>query len=151
MRSKNQNKTGFPCRSNRRAKDWGSRLQPKPLAGAATSRRGRPRAWLAPAGAAPASIGSAGGQAAGGGCPLQGCKGSPTARAAACKDDRLQERPLAGAAPARCHPRAAAHAVGATAHTDDIQRRRLRKAMATTQVGARGLGHPFRKWTILPL
>ncbi|RWW17786.1 hypothetical protein GW17_00018265 [Ensete ventricosum] len=62
--------------------------------GATTSRRDRPRAWLAPA-----SVGSARGQAAGGGCPLQGSKGQP--RGKGC---RLQGRPLAGAVLAGAAP-----------------------------------------------
>ncbi|RZS23249.1 hypothetical protein BHM03_00056143, partial [Ensete ventricosum] len=59
----------------------GGRLRPKPLARAAASMRGRPRAWLAPAGAAPAGVGSARGQAARGSHPRLGSKGRlPAAR-----------------------------------------------------------------------
>ncbi|RWV95620.1 hypothetical protein GW17_00041745 [Ensete ventricosum] len=69
--------------------------RPKPLAGATASMCGRPRAWLAPVGAAPAGVGSAHGQAARGrvargqGCRQQGrsllqgqrpCKAAPPAR-----------------------------------------------------------------------
>ncbi|RZR93166.1 hypothetical protein BHM03_00021609 [Ensete ventricosum] len=77
-----------------------------PLAGAATSRRGRRRAWLAPI-------------AEGGGCPLQGRKrqprgqdcrlqgaarrpGLPPARAAAGRRDRLQGQHPREAAPPAC-------------------------------------------------
>ncbi|RWV93449.1 hypothetical protein GW17_00044092, partial [Ensete ventricosum] len=95
------------------------------------------------------------GQAAGGGCPLQGRKGQP--RGQGC---RLQGQSMAGATasrgsarvrrrrqPARSRPKAAAPAVGAAAHADDMQRRHLRRVAATAvvQMGARrGLGRPFR-------
>ncbi|RZS04339.1 hypothetical protein BHM03_00034668 [Ensete ventricosum] len=86
--------------------------------------RSRPRAWLAPAMAAPAGIGSAHGQAA---------RGSPTTRATACKGDRS----CRGSAhtrwhlpPARCCPRATTPTAGVAAHVDGVQRRCLRRAMA---------------------
>ncbi|RWW28790.1 hypothetical protein GW17_00006712 [Ensete ventricosum] len=85
------------------------------LARAAASRRGRPWAWLAPAGAAPTGVGSARGQAAGGGCSLQGRRwrllaarsqgvapwlGLPPARATAGRSDRQQwQRPRKAAPP----------------------------------------------------
>ncbi|RRT56417.1 hypothetical protein B296_00022080 [Ensete ventricosum] len=57
------------------------------LAGAVTTRRGRPQACLATAG-----VGSARGQAAGGDCLLQGRKGQP--RGAATHADSVQHRCL---------------------------------------------------------
>ncbi|RWW44831.1 hypothetical protein BHE74_00049375 [Ensete ventricosum] len=82
---------------------------------------GRTRAWLAPAG-----VGSARGQ------------GGRSYRGSACaRQHRL---------PARCRTRAAAPAVGATAHADDVQRRRWR-----SEGKGRGLGHPFEKRMIIPL
>ncbi|RWV85486.1 hypothetical protein GW17_00052717 [Ensete ventricosum] len=66
--------------------------------------RGRPRAWLALAGAAPVGVCSARSQ----GCRLQGrpsYRGSARAR---------RHRP-----PVRCRPRVAAPAAGAASHTDD--------------------------------
>ncbi|RZS28838.1 hypothetical protein BHM03_00062490 [Ensete ventricosum] len=87
------------------------------------------------------------GQATGGGCPLQGCKGQP--RGQGCC---LQGRPLAGVAaskgsartrrclqPTRWRSKAVAPVVRAAAHADSVQRRHLRRAAttATTQMGAR--------------
>ncbi|RRT34973.1 hypothetical protein B296_00039765, partial [Ensete ventricosum] len=54
--------------------------------------------------------------------------------------------------PVRCHPRAAAPAVGAAAHADSVQRRRLHRATRRHSEGrGRGLGHPFKKRMIIPL
>ncbi|RRT38333.1 hypothetical protein B296_00040083, partial [Ensete ventricosum] len=64
------------------------------------------------------------GHAAGGGCPLQGRKG--------------------GRQPVRCFLKAAAPAVGATAHSDGVQRCYLRRAAAVQMGARRGLGHPFK-------
>ncbi|RRT35477.1 hypothetical protein B296_00039080 [Ensete ventricosum] len=55
----------------------GDRPRPKPLVGAAVSMHGYPQAWLAPAGAVPAGVGSARDQVIRGGCPLRGRKGQP--------------------------------------------------------------------------
>ncbi|RWW53156.1 hypothetical protein BHE74_00040375 [Ensete ventricosum] len=61
--------------------------------------------------------------------------GLPPARAAAGRSGRQ---------PARCRPKAAAPAVGAAAHADDVQHPDLRR-VATAQMGARrGLGHPVK-------
>ncbi|RWV90513.1 hypothetical protein GW17_00047276 [Ensete ventricosum] len=74
----------------------GGRPRPKPFTGAAASNRGRPRAWLAPAGVVLAGVGTARDEAA---------RGSPAAMDAACKDSHW------------CRPRAAT-----AAHADDVQR-----------------------------
>ncbi|RWW10113.1 hypothetical protein GW17_00026360 [Ensete ventricosum] len=85
-----------------------------PLAGVAANRRGRPRAWLALVGAAPTSVGSARGQAAG--RPLAGA----TASRGSARARWLHP-------PTRCRPRAAALTEGAVAHADGVHHRRLRR------------------------
>ncbi|RWV82435.1 hypothetical protein BHE74_00043694 [Ensete ventricosum] len=86
----------------------GSRLRP--------GRKGQPPATR-PQGAAACD------QAAGGGCPLRGRKGGYSCRGRA--HARWHR------APARCCPRSAALTVGAAAHADGVQRRRLRRAATT--------------------
>ncbi|RWW38045.1 hypothetical protein BHE74_00056759, partial [Ensete ventricosum] len=64
---------------------------------------------------------------------------APAARAAASKGGRSckgNTRARRHRPSARCRPRAAAHAAGAAAHADDVQRHRLRRAAATTAVVA---------------
>ncbi|RZS17974.1 hypothetical protein BHM03_00050186 [Ensete ventricosum] len=102
----------------------GGRPRPKPLAGVAVSKRGRPWVWLVPA-ARP--------QVAAARCKVT--RGSPAARATAGRSGRQQGQ----------HPRKAAPPEGSSACL-------LRRAAATmaTQMRARGIGHTFRKRTILP-
>ncbi|RRT52710.1 hypothetical protein B296_00006174 [Ensete ventricosum] len=61
----------------------------------------------------------------------EAARGSLMARATACKGGSTHARQHHP--PARCRPRAAAPVVGAAAHADGVQHRRLRKAAAVTQ------------------
>ncbi|RWW00733.1 hypothetical protein GW17_00036280 [Ensete ventricosum] len=88
--------------------------------------RGRPWEWLAPAGATPTGVGSAHGQATGGGCLLRGRKGQPHGQG--CRSYRGSARARRHRPPARCRPRATTPAAGAAAHVDSVQRCRLRGA-----------------------
>ncbi|RWW23582.1 hypothetical protein GW17_00012164 [Ensete ventricosum] len=89
----------------------GDRPRPKPLAWATASMRGRPWAWLAPAGVTPLGVGSARGQFAGGDCPLRGRKGRLPAARMQGVAPRPRLPPVRAAAPAGAAP---AH--GGTAH-----------------------------------
>ncbi|RWW35264.1 hypothetical protein BHE74_00059822 [Ensete ventricosum] len=79
--------------------------------------------------------------------------GLPPTRATAVRSDasRGSARARRRRPPTWCRPRAAKPTKGAATHVDDMQHRRLRRAVATAQMGARGPGHPFRKRTILSL
>ncbi|RZS18084.1 hypothetical protein BHM03_00050308 [Ensete ventricosum] len=55
-------------------------------------------------------------------------RGSPTARAVANRGSACARRRRQLA---RCHPKAAAPTAGSAAHTDDVQRRHLRRAATT--------------------
>ncbi|RZS25834.1 hypothetical protein BHM03_00059090 [Ensete ventricosum] len=63
-----------------------------------------------------------------------GRKGQPLAtrpQGAAAHFEAARAATHAGASPARCCPRSAALTVGAAAHADGVQRRRLRRAATT--------------------
>ncbi|RZS12710.1 hypothetical protein BHM03_00044183 [Ensete ventricosum] len=71
----------------------------------------------------------------------QAARGSPVARVAACKGGRScrgSAGPMRRHPPARCRPRAAVPTVGAVAHADGVQHRRLRRAAKVVRVREEG-------------